>query len=217
MVYDEHGQLLNASFMDFLMPYATEVPVVEIDHLSTPSPLNPLGIKGAGEAGVIPGMAVIAAAIEDAEAFVSPDGHLAVRAVSPAPAPCRRGDPGAAPYLPGGLMKVTGSASIAAPRDEGVEGAQRPRSAGADDSRRLAAGGDRHRRLSDDDLCRRGVDQGHLPGRGPAGRAAAARLDSCCAPPAPARREPSTPTAVRPRRRMGRLASTTTRTRWSAA
>ncbi|HEX5995687.1 MAG TPA: aerobic carbon-monoxide dehydrogenase large subunit [Jiangellales bacterium] len=67
MVYDESGQLLNASFMDFLMPYATEVPVVETDHLQTPSPLNPLGIKGAGEAGVIPGAAVLAAAIEDAE------------------------------------------------------------------------------------------------------------------------------------------------------
>jgi aerobic carbon-monoxide dehydrogenase large subunit len=66
MAYDEHGQLLNASFMDFLMPYATEVPTVEIDHLETPSPLNPLGIKGAGEAGVIPGSAVLAAAIEDA-------------------------------------------------------------------------------------------------------------------------------------------------------
>jgi aerobic carbon-monoxide dehydrogenase large subunit len=67
MAYDESGQLLNASFMDFLMPYATEVPVVETDHLETPSPLNPLGIKGAGEAGVIPAAAVIAAAIEDAE------------------------------------------------------------------------------------------------------------------------------------------------------
>lgn len=66
MAYDEHGQLLNASFMDFLVPYATEVPTVEIDHLETPSPLNPLGIKGAGEAGVIPGSAAIAAAIEDA-------------------------------------------------------------------------------------------------------------------------------------------------------
>ncbi|HSK23620.1 MAG TPA: aerobic carbon-monoxide dehydrogenase large subunit [Egicoccus sp.] len=66
MAYDEHGQLLNASFMDFLMPYATEIPPVEIDHLETPSPLNPLGIKGAGEAGVIPGSAAIAAAIEDA-------------------------------------------------------------------------------------------------------------------------------------------------------
>ena len=70
MEYDEHGQLLNASFMDFLMPYATEMPrTIEIDHLETPSPLNPLGIKGAGEAGVIPGMAVIASAIEDAEGF----------------------------------------------------------------------------------------------------------------------------------------------------
>ncbi len=66
MAYDEHGQLQNASFMDFLMPYATEVPSVDIDHLETPSPLNPLGIKGAGEAGVIPGSAAIAAAIEDA-------------------------------------------------------------------------------------------------------------------------------------------------------
>jgi aerobic carbon-monoxide dehydrogenase large subunit len=69
MEYDENGQLLNASFMDFLMPYASEVPHVEIDHLETPSPLNPLGIKGAGEAGVIPVAAAIAAAIEDAEGF----------------------------------------------------------------------------------------------------------------------------------------------------
>jgi len=67
LVYDEHGQLLNASFMDFLMPYASEVPTVETDHLETPSPLNPLGVKGAGEAGVIPGAAVFAAAISDAE------------------------------------------------------------------------------------------------------------------------------------------------------
>ena len=67
LVYDDAGQLLNASFMDFLMPYASEVPVVEIDHLETPSPLNPLGVKGAGEAGVIPGAAVLASAIEDAE------------------------------------------------------------------------------------------------------------------------------------------------------
>jgi aerobic carbon-monoxide dehydrogenase large subunit len=68
MAYDESGQLLNASFMDFLMPYVSEVPQrIEIDHMETPSPLNPLGIKGAGEAGVIPGAAVIAAAIEDAE------------------------------------------------------------------------------------------------------------------------------------------------------
>jgi aerobic carbon-monoxide dehydrogenase large subunit len=70
MAYDESGQLQNASFMDFLMPYASELPAaIEIDHLETPSPLNPLGIKGAGEAGVIPGTAVLASAIEDAEGF----------------------------------------------------------------------------------------------------------------------------------------------------
>jgi len=67
MVYDGEGQLLNASFMDFLMPYATEIPQVETGHMETASPLNPLGIKGAGEAGVIPVSAAVAAAIEDAE------------------------------------------------------------------------------------------------------------------------------------------------------
>jgi carbon-monoxide dehydrogenase large subunit len=66
LAYDEEGQLRNASFMEFLMPYATEIPAIEIDHIETPSPLNPLGIKGAGEAGVIPVGAVLAAAIEEA-------------------------------------------------------------------------------------------------------------------------------------------------------
>ena len=48
------------------MPYVSEVPdSIDIDHLETPSPLNPLGIKGAGEAGVIPCSAVFASAIED--------------------------------------------------------------------------------------------------------------------------------------------------------
>jgi CO/xanthine dehydrogenase Mo-binding subunit len=66
LAYDADGQLRNASFMEFLMPYATEIPPIEIDHIETPSPLNPLGVKGAGEAGVIPVGAVIASAIEDA-------------------------------------------------------------------------------------------------------------------------------------------------------
>ena len=66
LAYDGDGQLRNASFMEFLIPYATEIPPIEIDHFETPSPLNPLGVKGAGEAGVIPVGAVIASAIEDA-------------------------------------------------------------------------------------------------------------------------------------------------------
>ena len=68
--YDESGQLTNASFMDFLMPYATEVPRVELHHLETPSPLNPLGMKGVGEAGAIPVPALTASAVTDALAHL---------------------------------------------------------------------------------------------------------------------------------------------------
>jgi carbon-monoxide dehydrogenase large subunit len=64
--YDESGQLLNASFMDYLLPTASEVPAVEISHAETPSPLNPLGVKGVGEAGCIPTGAAFAQAVEDA-------------------------------------------------------------------------------------------------------------------------------------------------------
>jgi aerobic carbon-monoxide dehydrogenase large subunit len=66
MAYDDDGQLRNASFMDFLMPYATEIPPMRLEHLETPSPLNPRGIKGAGEAGCIPVPALTASAIDDA-------------------------------------------------------------------------------------------------------------------------------------------------------
>ncbi len=66
LMYDESGQLLNASLMDYLLPTALDVPRVEADHVTTPSPLNPLGIKGAGEAGAIPVGALFAQAIEDA-------------------------------------------------------------------------------------------------------------------------------------------------------
>ena len=70
MAYDEHGpaaQRLVHGLPDAVRHARCRT--IEIDHLETPSPLNPLGIKGAGEAGVIPGAAVIAAAIEDAEGF----------------------------------------------------------------------------------------------------------------------------------------------------
>jgi len=66
LVFDENGQLLNASFMDYLLPTAAEVPPIEAAHLQTPSPLNPLGMKGAGEAGAIPVGAVFAQAVENA-------------------------------------------------------------------------------------------------------------------------------------------------------
>jgi carbon-monoxide dehydrogenase large subunit len=66
LVYDENSQLLNGSFMDYLLPTAEDVPTITIDHQETPSPLNPLGTKGAGEAGAIPVGPLFAQAIEDA-------------------------------------------------------------------------------------------------------------------------------------------------------
>jgi carbon-monoxide dehydrogenase large subunit len=66
LVYDENGQLLNASLADYLIPTATEVPRIEVGHEQTPSPLNPLGTKGAGEAGAIPVPALFAQALENA-------------------------------------------------------------------------------------------------------------------------------------------------------
>jgi carbon-monoxide dehydrogenase large subunit len=64
--YDAAGQPLGASFMDWALPRSDDVPPVEIDHLETPSPLNPLGAKGVGESGALPVAAVVASAVEDA-------------------------------------------------------------------------------------------------------------------------------------------------------
>jgi len=66
LIFDENGQLMNASFMDYLLPTALDVPTVELAHIETPSPLNPLGVKGVGEAGAIPTGAAFAQAVEDA-------------------------------------------------------------------------------------------------------------------------------------------------------
>jgi aerobic carbon-monoxide dehydrogenase large subunit len=66
LVYDENGQLLNATFMDYLLPTAMEVPRIQTGHAETPSPLNPMGVKGAGEAGAIPVGPLFAQALEDA-------------------------------------------------------------------------------------------------------------------------------------------------------
>jgi carbon-monoxide dehydrogenase large subunit len=66
LAYDAEGQPLATTFMDYLIPTAMEIPELIVDHIETPSPLNPLGIKGAGEAGVIPVPALMAQALEDA-------------------------------------------------------------------------------------------------------------------------------------------------------
>jgi aerobic carbon-monoxide dehydrogenase large subunit len=66
MKYDDNGQPLTTTFADYLIPMATDVPTCRIAHVESPSPLNPLGVKGAGEGGTIPAAAAIIAAIEDA-------------------------------------------------------------------------------------------------------------------------------------------------------
>jgi aerobic carbon-monoxide dehydrogenase large subunit len=66
LVFDDDGQLLNASLADYLIPSSTVVPHMDLAHTVTKSPLNPLGIKGAGEAGAIPVGPLFAQAIEDA-------------------------------------------------------------------------------------------------------------------------------------------------------
>ncbi len=66
LVYDENGQLLNGTFMDYHLPTSLEVPRIETAHGVTLSPLNPMGSKGAGEAGAIPVGPLFAQALEDA-------------------------------------------------------------------------------------------------------------------------------------------------------
>lgn len=66
LVYDEYGQLLNGTFMDYHLPTSLDVPRVETGHGVTLSPLNEMGVKGAGEAGAIPVGPLFAQALEDA-------------------------------------------------------------------------------------------------------------------------------------------------------
>jgi len=64
--YDDDGQFLTGSFMDYLVPTASEAPVIDIAHIVSPSPLTPLGSKGLGESSSMTVPAVIANAVSDA-------------------------------------------------------------------------------------------------------------------------------------------------------
>ena len=66
VVFDENGTPQASTFLDYLLPLSTDVPDFELSHIETPSPFNPLGIKGAGESGTMASPAVVAAAVEDA-------------------------------------------------------------------------------------------------------------------------------------------------------
>jgi CO/xanthine dehydrogenase Mo-binding subunit len=66
LIYDEAGQLLTGTLMDYPLPRADEMPPFEVIHMDFPSAINPLGIKGVGESGVISPAAAVANAVEDA-------------------------------------------------------------------------------------------------------------------------------------------------------
>jgi aerobic carbon-monoxide dehydrogenase large subunit len=81
MGYDAAGQPITTTFADYLLPTATEVPKIETLYKETPSPRNPLGVKGVGELGVIPAAAALISAIEDA---LSPfNVHIAQMPIMP--------------------------------------------------------------------------------------------------------------------------------------
>ena len=73
MAFDDAGQPMTVNLGECLMPGACEMPRLDLIHTESPTPLNPLGAKGAGEGGVIPAPAAIAAAVEDA---LAPFGML---------------------------------------------------------------------------------------------------------------------------------------------
>ncbi len=66
LVYDDDGQLMTTTFMDYTLPTATELPRFEVAHQETPSPFTPLGTKGVGESGVACPLGALCAAVEDA-------------------------------------------------------------------------------------------------------------------------------------------------------
>jgi carbon-monoxide dehydrogenase large subunit len=65
-IYSDEGQLLTGSMLDYAIPRASDFPNLELDETVTPSPVNPLGVKGVGEAGAIASTAAVANAVIDA-------------------------------------------------------------------------------------------------------------------------------------------------------
>jgi len=72
-VYDDNGQLLSGSLMDYALPVAADLPEFQTDHTVTPTPSNPWGVKGIGEAGTIAASAAVVNSVVDSLA------HLGVR------------------------------------------------------------------------------------------------------------------------------------------
>ena len=91
VVYDENGQLLTGEFMDYAVPKAHQLPRYELDHTVTPSPVNPLGVKGVGEAGTIGSTPAVANAVIDA---LAPLRRQACRPAAHAQKNCGESDEG---------------------------------------------------------------------------------------------------------------------------
>jgi carbon-monoxide dehydrogenase large subunit len=81
MVYDDAGNPMTTNYGDYLLPLASEMPEIHVAHIETPSPANPMGLKGAGEGGTIPAIGAMINAIEDA---LTPfDAYIAQYPVTP--------------------------------------------------------------------------------------------------------------------------------------
>jgi len=76
VVYDGNGENLSATFLEYAVPTAAQLPSFEVEHLERPDPDTPLGIKGMAEGGVMGAIGVIACAVNDA---LSPFGVVAHR------------------------------------------------------------------------------------------------------------------------------------------
>ncbi len=158
-IYSDDGQLLTGSMLDYALPRAAWFPNIELDETVTPSPVNPLGVKGVGEAGAIASTAAVANAVVDA---LSPLGirHLDMPYTAPdrvASHPVREGRPGMIPAAFGYQRPATldeALAALAASNGSAKVHRRRDEPAAADEA---AAGqpGDAHR---------------HRPARGAQGR-----------------------------------------------
>jgi carbon-monoxide dehydrogenase large subunit len=89
VVYDEAGQAVTGTLMDYAMARADGVPAIEVTSLDSPSPLNPLGVKGTGEGSAVPGPAAIANAVADALGGAADLTQIPLRAEAVLAARCR--------------------------------------------------------------------------------------------------------------------------------
>lgn len=84
LVYNDAGQLMTGTFMDYTLPTAVDLPSFEVAHVMTPSPYNPIGAKGAGESGVGGPLSAVARAVENAVRPLGVRGHLLQTPLTPA-------------------------------------------------------------------------------------------------------------------------------------